>query len=323
MFKWQDDYILENGQLNDSIIVKREPLETITKGRIIERVYTTPEESFIFKRFTNDSQSGKEIWVQENILTSFPNFYPKIIAYSFSVSQYTGWTAFTDLGSIKHEYTSDILNDVTKQIVWWHSLPVGMWKNAPLSGLKPKIEEIKMSLMQSKNKINKYLSIANIPKRYISVLFSHLEKWEFSKELVLSHGDLHTGNFGMSQNKLVILDWEYAHLNTRYWDLYHLIDLSHPLYPKKVTSELRNQILNEYFNRANSSRSKLQKESFKAEYYLFSATFSLWMIMLIVEDLKRKDNRWTEEVLMNQLDETSISFVQCIEELTKGTSLET
>jgi thiamine kinase-like enzyme len=321
MFKWQDDYILESGQLNDSIIVKREPLDTITKGRIIERVYTTPEESFIFKRFINDSQSGKEIWVQENILTSFPNFYPKIIAYSFSVSQNNGWIAFTDLGSIKHEYTSDILNDVTKQIVWWHSLPVGMWKNAPLSGLKPKIEEIKMALMQSKNKINKYLSIANIPKGYISVLFSQLEKWEFSKELVLSHGDLHTGNFGTSQNKLVILDWEYAHLNTRYWDLYHLIDLSHPLYPKKVTSELRNQILNEYFNRAHSSRSKLQKESFKAEYYLFSATFSLWMIMLIQEDLKQKDNRWTEEVLINQLDETTISFVQCTEELTKRTSL--
>jgi thiamine kinase-like enzyme len=321
MFKWQDDYILENGQLNESMIVKSESLDTITKGRIIERVYITQEESFIFKRFTNDNQCGKEIWVQENILTSFPDYYPKIIAYSLSESQNNGWIAFTDLGSIKHEYTSDILNDVTKQILWWHSLPVSMWKNAPLSGLKPKIEEIKMALTQSENKINKYLSVANIPKRYINVLFSSLEKWEFSKDLVLSHGDLHPGNFGTSQNKLVILDWEYAHLNTRYWDLYHLIDLSHPLYPKKVTSELRNQILNEYYNRAHSSRIQLQKESFKKEYYLFSATFSLWMILLIQEDLKRKDNRWKEEALMNQLKETSLSFIQCTEELTKRTSV--
>jgi thiamine kinase-like enzyme len=321
MFKWRDDYILENGQLNDSMIVKREPLDTITKGRTIERVYITPVESFIFKRFTNDKQAGREIWVQKNILTFFPDFYPKIIAYSFSDSQYNGWIAFTDLGSIKHEYTMDVLTVVTKQIVWWHSLPVNMWKNAPLNGLKPKIEEIKMELMQSKNKIYQDLSCCNIPKRNISMLFSLLERWEFSKELVLSHGDLHPGNFGTSQNKLVILDWEYAHLNTRYWDLYHLIDLSHPLYPKTVTRELRNQILNEYCDQVNSSRGKIQKENFIKEYFVFSATFSLWMIMLIQEDLQRKDNRWTKKVLMNQLDETSINFIQCTEELTKETLL--
>lgn len=317
MFKWQDDYILKNGQLNDSIILKREPLATITKNRKIERVYISPVESFIFKRFNNDKQGGREIWVQENILTFFPDFYPKIIANSLLDSRNNGWIAFTDLGSIKHEYTSDILNDVTKQIVWWHSLPISMWKNVPSNGLKPKIAEIKAEVLQRKNKMYQSVSICNIPLRNISMFFSLLEKWEFSKELVLSHGDLHLGNFGRSQNKLVILDWEYAHLNTRYWDLYHLIDLSHPLYPKTVTYELRNQILNKYYDQTYSSRNKMKKERFKVEYYLFSATFSLWMIMLIQEDLKQKDNRWTAESLMNQLNETAKSFVQCTEELKK------
>jgi thiamine kinase-like enzyme len=320
MIEWQDDYILENGQLNDSIIVKREPLDTITKGREIVRAYITPTESFIFKRFTNDEQGEKEVWIQENILSTFPDFYPKIIANSFSEIRNNGWIALTDFGQIKHEFKSDILYAVTKQMVWWHSLPISIWRNAPLSGLKPKIEEIKKDLLQSKDKITQNLSIGNLPKKNVDMLFKLLKKWEFSKELVLSHGDLHSGNFGTSQNKLVILDWEYAHLNTRYWDLYHLIDLSHPLYPKTVTSELRNQILNEYYERAHSFGMKTQIECFKKEYFLFSATFSLWMTTLIQKDLKQKDNRWTEEVLMNQLLETSINFVQCTEELIKVNS---
>lgn len=320
MLKWQDDYILENGQLNDRFIVKKEPLDTITKGRTIERVYMTTAESFIFKRFTNDEQGGKEIWVQKNILPSFPDFYPKIIASSFSKNQNKGWIAYTDLGPIKHDYTKDILHDVSKQILWWHSLRGTVLKNAPLSGLKPKIEEIKKELLQSKDKVAQNLLICNILKRDIKKLFSLLEKWDFSKELVLSHGDLHPGNFGTSQNKLVILDWEYAHLNSRYWDLYHLIDLSHPLYPKTVSSELRNQILDEYYDQARSLGFKTPQEKFKTEYFLFSATFSTWMMMLIQKDLKRKNNRWTEEALMNQLRETSISIVQCTEELLKVNS---
>lgn len=320
MLKWQDDFILRNGQLNNSIILKSETLDSITKGRTIERVYITNTESFIFKRFINDEQGGKEIWIEKNILTSFPDFYPKIIASSFSKNQNNGWIAYTDLGPITHEYTKDILQDVTNQLVWWHSLPVSVWMNAPLSGLKPKMEEIKKELLKSKDKIGQSLLICNIPKRNISVLFSLLEKWEFSKELVLSHGDLHPGNFGTSQNKLVILDWEYAHLNSRHWDIYHLIDLSHPLYPKTVTSKLRNQILDEYYDRACSLGLKIQKERFKTEYFLFSATFSSWMMLLIQKDLKRNDNRWTKDALMNQLRETSICIVQCTEELLKVNS---
>jgi hypothetical protein len=321
MLKWQDDYILENGQLNDRFIIKKEALDTITMGRTIERVYISSKESFIFKQFTNDEQGEKEIWVQKKILTSFPDFYPKIIASSFSKNLKKGWIAYTDLGPIKHEFTKDILHDITKQLVWWHSLPVSKWKDAALRGLKPNIEEITKELLQNKENVAINLLNCNIPKRNVSMLYSLLEKWEFSKELVLSHGDLHPGNFGIAHNKLVILDWEYAHLNTRNWDLYHLIDLSHPLYPKTVSSELRNQILNEYYDQAGSLRMKTKKESFKAEYFLFSAAFSSWMMMLIQKDLKRKDNRWTEEVLMNQLLETSVSIVQCTEELIKVNSL--
>ncbi|MCQ6282051.1 phosphotransferase [Bacillus sp. EB600] len=315
MIEWQGNIVLENGQLNEMVILKREPLYTGTNGKVIERFFITPNESFIFKPLTNDEQIGKEVWVQENILSVFPDFYPKIIAKSSVNRPENSWIVYSDLGPIKHEFTLEILKNVTKQMVWWHSLPIDGWKDAQLNGPKPKIETIKAELFRSKDKVIETVTNLNLPKKTMSKLFLLLEKKIFSKTLVLSHGDLHLGNYGTSQNKLVIIDWEYAHLNTRFWDLYHLIDLSHPLHSKTVTSELRNKILTEYYDQASTYGIETNRENFKNEYYLFSATFSLWMIMLIEGDLKRKDDRWPEEILRNQLFETAASLFHCIEEL--------
>ena len=63
MMEWQGNIVLENGQLNDKVILKREPLYTGTNGKVIERFFITPTESFIFKPLTNDEQIGKEVSV--------------------------------------------------------------------------------------------------------------------------------------------------------------------------------------------------------------------------------------------------------------------
>ena len=62
-------------------------------------------------------------------------------------------------------------------------------------------------------------------------------------ELVLSHGDLHLGNYAAVNGQVKVLDWEHAHLNSRYWDLYHVIDLSHPIFPKEMTTNIRERLL--------------------------------------------------------------------------------
>ena len=51
-------------------------------GKYVERFYMNAEESYIFKPLTNKEQLGKEIWAYEQVLSFFPDIYPKIIASS-------------------------------------------------------------------------------------------------------------------------------------------------------------------------------------------------------------------------------------------------
>src|ERR1700730_16170210 len=95
--------VLKNGTLNEEVIIKREPLYRGMNGKVIERFFITPAESYIFKPLTNDSQAGKEIWVQENILTAFPPVYPKIIASSSGEAAEDNWIIYEDLGKLKHD----------------------------------------------------------------------------------------------------------------------------------------------------------------------------------------------------------------------------
>lgn len=312
MKEWHKQIVLENGQLNDTVIHKREVIYKGMNGKFVERFFTTPTESYIFKPLTNNEQIGTEIWVQENILPSFPTFYPVIIAKSISMSPDRSWIIYRDLGDIKHEFTYEVLKQVIKHMVWWHSLPTEKWKNAPLRGPKPAIEVMKTDILREREEIVHILSTYDLKKQAIEQLFSKIESFTFSNSLVLSHGDLHLGNYGISQQKLVIIDWEHAHINTRFWDLYHVLDLSHPTFPKTITKELRNKIIFEYFLLASSSGLGTSFTWFKHEYYLFSAVFSLWMIRLIHHDLRHKNPKWPKENLKNQLFETLSSLKDCL-----------
>ena len=125
---------------------------------------------------------------------------------------------------------------------------------------------------------------------------------------MLTHGDLHIGNFAIVDNELKILDWEHTHLNLPHWDLYHLIDMSHPLFPKKITSPLRERILESYLGQVEY---EVDREAFINEYYLFASVFSIWMILLIQKDLVENGGKWSAVQLNTQLEETVSSLQQC------------
>jgi thiamine kinase-like enzyme len=138
-----------------------------------------------------------------------------------------------------------------------------------------------------------------------------------SSELVLSHGDLHVGNYSLAKGQLYILDWEHTHLNYRYWDLYHLIDLSHPLYPKKVNPTWRIRLLECYIEEATRNGSLIDSQQFIYEYRLFASVFSLWMLRLIEADRISGYSPWSEEQLSVQVIETVTSFLQTVDPLTQ------
>ncbi|MCL6573218.1 MAG: aminoglycoside phosphotransferase family protein [Bacillus sp. (in: Bacteria)] len=300
--------VLANGTLNDQLILKKETLYKGMNGRFVERFYLTPTKSYIFKPLTNNGQLGKEAWIHEHVLPLFPPIFPKIIAYKISDHPDLNWMILEDLGTLSHEFNEESILDVIKWVAWWHSLPLEKLANIPITGLKPQIEEIVLDIRLMKDEFMALVPGLNVEEKIIEHIYKLLDRNEFSNKLVLSHGDLHSGNFAAVEKGIVVLDWEHAHLNLAYWDLYHLIDMSHPLFPKKMTSQFRQRVLENYLEQVVV---EVERDVFIKEYYLFSAVFSIWMILLIQKDLKVNDGNWSKNQLENQLKETVSSLMQC------------
>jgi hypothetical protein len=303
-----NNIVRANGKLNEEIILKKEILYKGMNGRFVERFYLTPSTSYIFKPLTNDGQLGKEVWVHEHILPIFPAIFPKIISYSISERTELNWMILEDLGPLSHEFNEESVLGVIKWVAWWHSLPIEELGSVSLTGLKPKIEQIVADVCLKKDEFYRLLPSLKIEEELIDAIFSQINHLKFLEKKVLTHGDLHTGNFAIVGDELKILDWEHTHLNSPYWDLYHLIDMSHPLFPKKITSPLRDRILESYLNLV---KFEIDRDCFFKEYYLFASVFSMWMILLIQKDLVENGGKWSVEQLNTQLEETVSSLQQC------------
>jgi hypothetical protein len=300
--------VLANGMLNEEVIWKKEPLYKGMNGRFVERFYLSPSQTYIFKPLTNDGQLGKEVWVHEHVLPLFPAIYPKIISYRINDRTELNWMIFEDLGELSHDFSEESVLAVIKWMAWWHSLPLGILGNVPLTGLKPKIEEIVSDIVLKKEEVFRLLALLELDKNLVDAIFAQLPRLNFLEKQVLTHGDLHSGNFAIVGSELKILDWEHTHINSPYWDLYHVLDMSHPLFPKKITKEFREQLLDAYLRQVEY---QVDRDAFFKEYYLLASLFSIWMILLIRKDLAANDGKWPVEQLHTQLEETVSSLQQC------------
>ncbi|MFB5674455.1 phosphotransferase family protein [Paenibacillus terreus] len=308
-------YVLPDGTLDGQRIWKREILYTGMNGRHVERFYVSPDESYIFKPLTNDGQEGKERWVYEHLLPSFPPIYPELLDKSDTLDPDTSWMIFEDLGAMCHVYDDELALSVIPHMVWWHGQPTEALRQVPLQGPKPPIQHIAADIRARQAEAEAALLSLEVQHLTVRSLFDLLERQPFTEADVLCHGDLHLGNYTRVNGRLIVLDWEHVHLNSRLWDLFHLIDMSHPLFPKCMSPQSRSRLLDAYVDQALQSGAVLHPQDFKREYYLFAAVFSVWMLLLIRSDLERDDGTWPEEALRTQLRETLDSLTQCADEL--------
>jgi hypothetical protein len=307
-----DGLVLADGSLNEQFILKRETLYQGMNGKFVERFYLSESESYIFKPLTNNDQLGKEAWINDHVLTLFPPFFPKIISYSKHDNPECSWMILEDLGPLSHEFTEAAVLGVIKWMAWWHSLPLQSFPSVPTAGLKPKLEQLISDIYRDKEKLFELLAGMALDEGLVERVYETLDSFIFSKSHVLSHGDLHVGNYAVVDGRIVILDWEHAHLNTPFWDLYHLLDMSHPIFPKNITSEFRAHALRSYLEQVNL---ELDAGAFFREYHLFSCVFSIWMILLISKDLAADSGKWSKAQLERQLSETVSSLVDCAKAL--------
>lgn len=287
--------VLEDGILNRGLIAGREILYRGNNGRSVERFFMPAGESYIFKPLTNNAQLGREVWVYEQILPHFPVVFPKMIAYRISDNPQYSWLILEDLGPLSHEFREESLLAAVRSAALWHSLSLDGFPDIPVTGIKPGIEEMAVEVWASR-------------KLFSQKQLRLIDDFEFTMKPVVSHGDLHQGNFALAGGRLIVLDWEHAHVNLPYWDLFHVIDMAHPVFSKKMTCKLREAALDCYLDQLDQP---VDREVFKKEYYLFAAVFSLWMLLLIGRDLQADAGNWSKE----QLERQRLETIGCLEQL--------
>ncbi len=311
-------FVLPDGTLNGSHLWKREPLYQGMNGKIVERFYSSPERSYIFKPLTNAESMDREAWIHRHVLNLFPSVYPQLLASSETGAGEAGWSVFEDLGPLRHEYSVELAMEVVKQMAWWHAFPESHWNGLTGQGNKPPIETISAALMERRDEVNALLKEAGSAVQLNELLhgLAEAEGNAYLKTKVLSHGDLHLGNYARGANgRLYIIDWEHVHLNTPFWDLYHLLDMSHPLFPKTLPASEREKLLGYYLRQSAYHGRNWNRDEFIHGYCCFSAVFSLWMLLLITGDLIRGDSVWPQERLWAQKSEAMDNLSGCLTRL--------
>ncbi|MFC4779116.1 phosphotransferase family protein [Paenibacillus sp. GCM10023252] len=315
-------FMKPDGTMDNALIYKREILYTGMNGKHVERVYTSPDQSYIFKPLTNLEQHKLEGWIGANILPSIPGApAPRLLASSDDgVRPEESWLLYEDLGSLEHVFDVDTAAQLAVSAARWHALPCAHLRELPLRGPKPPVAQLAAQLRRADSAAHARRLLQGMPAAHAERALAVLEgtgsySWEGLPD-VLSHGDLHLGNYAKVNGAVKVMDWEHLHLNHPYWDLYHVIDLSHPSFPKNVTSEARERILGAYAAEAEALGTLQQSYmDFSRGYREFAVIFTMWMLQLIRSDLERGSGPWPEEQLRRQLGEAEASLAQCVEDL--------
>ncbi len=312
------EWVTPEGVLNEANIVDREQLYQGMNGRYVERFTVHTGESYIFKPLTHDAQYGREQWVAQHIFPELAVLVPQLIASSaVGTAPEQSWLIYEDLGHLNHDLSENTMLLVAVMMAYWHTLSTTAWTDLPRVGQKPSIRDMLRDLLDHQQETETLLSRLGITLSSanwddITLQIFHAEKY---LPLVLCHGDLHPGNIAEAQGRLVIIDWEHAHLNTPLWDMYHLVDLSHPLFPRAVTPQLREQVITVYLDHLQECGVEIDPESFATWYHAYAFVFSLWMLRLIDRDLNNADCIWPEEQLRAQWQETASTLSQCMNRL--------
>ncbi|ANS76709.1 hypothetical protein AWM70_20755 [Paenibacillus yonginensis] len=304
-------YITDEGELDYRRIYRSERLYQGMNGRYVERFYVSPLQSYIFKPVTHSGQEDREVWVYEQVLSRIPKVYPALIDKSEDGA--SGWAVFEDLGPLRHEHGPKTLLRMSKLIARWHSLDPSGWDPDAFRAPKPPVQQMARELLERRTEVSRLIHEAALPGELLDLALQQLEGSDWAGVKVLNHGDLHAGNYASIQGDLFVLDWEHVHLNSPLWDLYHLLDMSHPVFPRFTprNEELRERILRIYVHQRRFYGQELEESGLLADYCAYACLFTLWMLLLIESDLGMGSVYWSRPQLLRQQAEAMDSLKGC------------
>jgi hypothetical protein len=297
----------ESGEVRCGIPYDREVIYVGRNGNVVERIRVTFDNniySYIYKPLTNYPSIGKEVWVHENLISKIPQLrFPKIELYSTDSNPEKYWMILEDVGHLEHSFGYDVIKAAAALIPFWHILPTDLIPSE-FEGHSPGLKNIQALLISKAIQMRNILQNAcGLTKAEIDYFYRYiLLKHDLGGEIVISHGDLYSLNIAYYDDKLLILDWEYIHTNSVYWDLYNLMDITSPFYRRPILKHTdRIAILADYM----SIRKELNfpvSQTFIYDYFRYSTLHCVWLLILIEGDLEQ--GKFEKSGLLLQQQET-------------------
>ncbi|WP_135556786.1 phosphotransferase [Paenibacillus cymbidii] len=298
--------MLPDGTLDDAKITGRDHLYTRRNGRSIERFYMNKDGhtvSYILKPLADESHLGKEAWVQQHVLSLLPTGHARIVANADHDDPGRYWTIFEDMGALSHDYDEPLVLDMAAVIPNWHQLPAALVPyrfrtDADKPSLASKLADIHAGWPQLRATIAE-LGLAEPLLGRLELL---VQRAGDDSEQVVTHGDLHRGNYFARDGAIVVMDWEHLHIGSVYWDLYCLLDMTHPYYPKPSNPQLRSEALSVYMEHRRRLGWLCDRERFIAGYFAHAAICTAWLMLVIEGDLAA--GAWDRQQLLDQRQAT-------------------
>jgi|GEM_PF-558657 len=323
--------LIVDGIMREEAVLKRELLYTGLNGSRAERIRTEKDGTFVCKITPDRAQAAREARAYADILPllPMPTIYPALLDYFETTDEEGNALAqllYEDVGALDHSFDERAAVELIGYMAHWHAVPTEGLPLGAERGHKPDYEEIVADLLtelgwnwrggqaaaQSEENRSSEPLVFGLPEHLVLRVYDQMKRQPPVIVYRLSHGDLHPGNFGQTEDgSLKVLDWEHVHRNSPYWDLYHALDMSHPMFPRTIGEGAWERLLILYWEKAKTGNVPADRSAYMREYGLFSAVFSLWMLRLIDGDLAGDDGPWPRERLLRQREETRAAFLRC------------
>ncbi|UKS26756.1 phosphotransferase [Paenibacillus sp. HWE-109] len=312
----------DQGNIRNGIPHEREEIYVGRNGQKVERIRVHLEnhtDSFIYKRLTNFPSLGKEMWVQDHIIPLIPSVrVPRIFLEARTNEPENYWMIIEDMGPLQHGFETEVLKRTASLIPAWHLLSKELLVGE-FTGHTPEAAAVQAYLRTKDQQVRSILAAPEFKPTVVDFFYREVVHHHWREETVVSHGDLNPLNIAMANAGLVIIDWEYLHVNSVYWDLFCLLDITSPFY-RRPMSNLRDRlsILMTY----TAVRGKLQtdvNESFIYDYHRYCALYSVWVLILIEFDLEQ--DKFERSLLLNQRAETFEILISVVDYLMKNADL--
>ncbi|MEX2414955.1 MAG: phosphotransferase [Paenibacillaceae bacterium] len=299
-----------DGQLDASCISYKETIYTSKSGKHVER-FIHHGISYIYKPCTA-AAARIERWAQQYLIPSIEGVkVPYLLASGGTEDPKLDWIIYEDLGPLIHCNNPDDIIRAAEIIPSWHRLPTD-WVPRSMIGHSPSYTEVLKAISREQANVNGILAANGISPSDISSWWTQLPNWEqfIQDHQRVSHGDYYPLNIAFRAQESIVLDWEFVHVNSVYWDLYSLMDITSHRYPRIPLSHVeREAALLQYWTSMGSVTPTEPDNDFIRGYYAFASVYSVWILTLIELDLRQTV---FIDSLRRQQEETLMVFQQCM-----------